>query len=267
MKHQEAGGGRYTFGDGDAAERRLEDIASFFNVAAESFIQRHVTRPVVLAADIGCGPGCTTEILRRALTAKRVIGLDHSEDFLRRAAVRLPDCEFVRHDVRVAPFPVAPDLAYCRFVLSHIPDAPSIVDRWIQSLAPEGLLILDELEDIETDVSVFQRYLDISTGLVASQGADMYVGAALQAAFYRARVVLSEAARLEVPNKLAASWFHPNTVTIWTREPYVLERVDTEEREDISRSLARIQDTGEPWGNAVWIMRRVILERIETRER
>ena len=251
---------RYTFGDGDVAERRLEDIATLFNPAAEAFLRRHVTHPAAIVADIGCGPGHTTEMLRRALLADHFIGLDVSRYFLDRAAARLPACRFVRHDVRRTPFPVVPDLAYCRFLLSHIPDAPALVDRWVQALAPGGLLILDELEDIETDVPVFRRYLDINAGLVASQGADMWVGSALRAAFHGAGVVLSEADRLDVPNRTAASWFHPNTRTVWTREPYVLERVDAHERETISRSLAHIRDEDECRGHAVWVMRRMILQ-------
>jgi trans-aconitate 2-methyltransferase len=259
MKRHEETRGRYTFGDGDAAERRLEHIASFFNVSAESFLRLHVTRPAEIAVDIGCGPGYTTQMLGRSVTAARVVGFDISEDFLRRAAARLPRCEFMRHDIRNTPFPVAPDLAYCRFVLTHIPNAPALVDRWIQALAPGGWLVLDELEGIETDVSLFQRYLEINTGLVASQGGNMYVGAALQAASCKAHVVLSEAARLAVPNRMAASWFHPNSMTIWKREPYVLAHVDETEQEAVSRSLAHIRDTDEPRGHATWIMRRMIL--------
>jgi SAM-dependent methyltransferase len=262
MPRREQANGRYTFGEGDCAESRLEDIASFFNVAAAAFIRKHAARRVGIAADIGCGPGFTTAMLARTVTSRQVVGLDISGFFLRRAAARLPNCRFVRHDVRNTPFPIVPDLAYCRFVLSHIPDAPALVRRWCMAINPEGLLILDELEDIETDLPVFRRYLEVNGGLVASQGADLWVGSALHAASFPARVAVSETARLVVPNRLAASWFHPNTETIWRREPYVLERVNADERERIASSLARIRETGRPRGHAVWIMRRMMIERL-----
>jgi trans-aconitate 2-methyltransferase len=225
------------------------------------FLRRHVTRPVGVAVDIGCGPGFTTEMLRRSVSSRQVVGLDVSEDFLGRAAARLPNCRFVRHDVRNTPFPIVPDLAYCRFVLSHIPEAPALVRRWCLAIGPAGLLILDELEDVETDHPVLRQYLEVNSGLVASQGADLWVGSVLNTASYPARLVKSETTRLDVPIRLAASWFYPNTATIWTREPYVLERVNADERERIASELARIRDTGRPRGHAVWIMRRMILER------
>jgi SAM-dependent methyltransferase len=252
---------RYTFGDGDAAERRLADIATFFNAAAESFLRAHVGEPVGTVVDLGCGPGFTTEMLCRALAAHRVVGLDVSDDFLRRAAARLPGCSFVQHDARLSPFPVAADLIYCRFLLSHLPNAATHVDRWTRELAPDGRLFIDELEDIETDVPAFRRYLEVSAGLVASQGADMWVGAALGAASYGGPVLLSERQRLEVPNPVAASWFHPNTVTVWEREPFVRQRLSLEERREIGSMLAETRDTGKPAGHATWVMRRMILMR------
>jgi len=255
--------GRYTFGDGDAAERRLEEIATFFNRAAEGFLRRCIGIEPGLVADLGCGPGFTTEMLARLFGAPRLVGLDLSNDFLQRARRRLPACRFKRHDVRSPPFPVRPDLAYCRFLLSHLSEAPALVDPWTRALAPGGWLILDELEAIETDVPVLRRYLEISARLVASQGADLWVGRALCDTPYASPVLLSATERLTVPNARAASWFHPNTVTVWRREPSVARWLDEGERREIAATLARMRDSGEPCGQAVWIMRRMIVARPE----
>jgi len=252
------GQGRYTYGEGDVADRRLADIASYFDVSSEAFVRRQAPAPITLAVDLGCGPGHTTRMLHRSAGARLTVGLDSSHDFLRRAAARLPQCRFVRCDVRRPVLPCAPDLAYCRFVLSHLPDPPSVLDRWADNLARGGRLLVDELEDIETDLPVFRRYLEVGGRLVASQGARLWVGPALSGAAYRSRILLSETVRLQVPNRTAASWFHPNTVTVWEREPAVLTAIGAGERREIADQLARIRDTGHPDGHAVWVMRRIV---------
>jgi len=76
---------RYTYGESDAAAQRLALVAQTFESSTESFLRRVVTRPPELAVDLGCGPGFTTRLIARATGARRVVGLDRSDAFLRRA--------------------------------------------------------------------------------------------------------------------------------------------------------------------------------------
>ena len=76
-----------------------------------------------------------------------------------------------------APLPAGFDLVYARFLLSHPTDIAAIVAGWCRALAPGGLLVLEEPEQIVAFDPLFARYEALVTGVVAATGADMYAGA------------------------------------------------------------------------------------------
>src|SRR3984957_18925141 len=55
---------------------------------------------VISAADIGCGPGNSTEVLRERYPGARIIGLDSSTDMIEAARKRLPHIAFEVADIR-----------------------------------------------------------------------------------------------------------------------------------------------------------------------
>ncbi len=252
---------RYTFGESHAASDRLRSIADFFNPLAATFIRSYVCGPVGVGLDLGCGPGFTTDMLAGVLSGARIYGLDNSPVFLVMAREKFSGCEFLQHDVTVSPFPVRADVMYERFVLPHLKSVVDLVNRWVGELCPGGLLFLDELEAIETDVPVFRRYLETNAALVRSQGADLYVGKTLAEGRYDAAVLHNASAVLPVANSVAARWFHPNTVTIWEKEKVVLDLLSSRERRDISQAVEAIRDSGDQRQNIVWTMRRIVLGR------
>ena len=52
------------------------------------------------AADIGCGPGNSTEVLRERYPEARIVGLDSSPDMIEAARKRLPHIAFEVADIR-----------------------------------------------------------------------------------------------------------------------------------------------------------------------
>lgn len=252
---------KYTFGTSEAAASRLETIAQFFNPLASEFIGQHVTGPIQSAVDLGCGPGFSTDMLRRATGADEVLGLDTSADFLKMAAERFGDCLFREHDVRKTPLPARGSIMYVRFLLSHLGDVVELVNRWVGELADHGTLFIEELEDIDTDIDVFQKYLDTNSGIIASQGASLYVGDVLADGEYAATVVHNGRATIPVANSQAATWFLPNTLTIWEENDYALEHLTAEERREVSTELTRIKESEDMSSGITWHMRRLALSR------
>ena len=252
---------KYTFGTDEAASRRLEEIARFFNPPAVDFIREHVGGPVGLALDLGCGPGYTTDMLSSAIDCPDVCGMDISSQFLIMAAERFPHCTFIEHDVTKTPFPVQAEVVYVRFLLSHLRDVVDLVNRWTTQLTAHGRLIADELEDVDTEVPVFQEYLAVNEGLVSSQGASLYVGGLLADGGYDAEVLCNECVEIPVPNHTVATWFLPNTLTVWEEEPYVLEKVPPDRRREISGEILRIKEAGDARVANTWKMRRIVLHK------
>lgn len=250
---------RYTFGTSEKAAGRLYEISRFFNPLAAEFIKKHYRGQVSRAIDLGCGPGFTTHMLAQATQAKEVYGLDVSDNFLSIAGESFPGYRFIKHDVTRTPFPVTGEVCYARFVLSHLPDAVGLAEQWCNALAEGGMLFVEEGEGIETDMDVFKTYLEINQGLIATQGGDLHVGKRLAAGKYDCKVVSNECAVLPVENWQAATWFHPNTITIWEEEKCVKERLSGEERREISRRLGEIKEQKEKKSNITWKMRRIVL--------
>lgn len=122
-------------------------------------------------------------------------------------------------------------------------------------------MIIEELEDIHTDVPVFQKYVKINIGLVASQGAELYVGKVLADGVYLADVVCNELIEIPVENCKAAAWFYPNTITIWEQGKYVLDITTPGERKEVSEELLRIKESRDTKKGNTWEIRRLVLKR------
>lgn len=251
---------RYTFGTDTIASHRLQKVAAVFNPSSRRFIAEHLSRPLGAVLDIGCGPGHTTRMLASAVRSAEVYGLDNSENFLVEAMEHGEQCVFINHDVTRTPFPVRADALYARFILAHLPEAVRLADAWAGALRPHGLILIEEMENIETDIGVFQQYLAVNRGIVASQGGRLYAGAELSAGRYQSRVLSNECVEVPVRNRDAAAMFYPNTVSIWEREEYAQLSLTSEQRAHISQTLAAMAARQNDECGIVWKMRRIVLE-------
>ncbi|HEX2905829.1 MAG TPA: methyltransferase domain-containing protein [Phototrophicaceae bacterium] len=253
---------KYTFGTDDEGAIRLESIGSFFNPLAAAFIRRHVQpQPHQVAVDLGCGPGFTTAMLAQATGCAQVYGLDRADYFIQMAAARFPNYTFIQHDLTQLPFPVQADVMYVRFVLSHLSDAVQTVNHWVTALKPGGLLFIDETETVETEVAVFRRYLALNAGMIATQGANLWIGPQLAAGQYAAEVVASTCETFAVTNHLAATWFLPNIQTVWQTDAYVQGQLAPDERQAIAAEVAQIKASGDTQLQNRWNLRRLVLRR------
>ncbi len=250
---------RYTFGDTITASDRLKRIADFFNPLSGDFISRNTGRKAETAIDLGCGPGFTTAMLAGVTGAKRVTGIDLSDNFLAYARTHHPGLHFIRHNVTLMPLPVKADMIYFRFLLSHLKSVRHLVENWLTSLHPGGCLIIDELEDIYTETQVFIDYLAINNGLINSQGANLFVGKTLSKELQGLEIRCNHSALIPVEDRLAASWFYPNTVSVWQNEEYVASRINDTARIKIADELADLGRGTSGTSSITWRMRRMII--------
>jgi SAM-dependent methyltransferase len=170
----------YTFGDDGPAVERLRLVASAYDPISRAFLAAHVPPSTDVAIDLGCGPGFSTQLLQEVCAPHTLIGVDSSSRFLEVARARLPGAVFEMHDVTATPLPGAPArVIYARLVLAHIPDPLGTVDRWKGQLASDGLLLVEDLEDIYAPPGPLREYDEVSADIVRRGGGLMYAGPVL----------------------------------------------------------------------------------------
>jgi ubiquinone/menaquinone biosynthesis C-methylase UbiE len=160
------------------------------------------------AIDIACGGGDVTfEIARRVGAAGRVLGLDFDEAQL--AIVRaealernVTNASFQAADIR-SPLPVeSADLAYARFILTHLRDPQITVDHAFRALRPGGVFAVEDIDwgghFCHPPSAAFDRYYASYLLAANARGGDAFIGLKLErllhdAGFTRIEVRLVQA--------------------------------------------------------------------------
>ncbi|MCB1019566.1 MAG: methyltransferase [Acidobacteria bacterium] len=253
--------GQYQFGHTDLASRRLAVLARVFRSSTEAFLRDAPLDGARRALDLGCGPGHTTRLLAELLPRARVMGLDLSPDFLAESASAPgPDVEYARLDVAREELPAA-DLAFCRYLLSHLPEPAAALARWSSALSAGGLLLVEELEAIHPKQPAFAQYLALVEAMLADQGSTLFVGPALAALEDPPGLerVLDRAYSLPVPAHDAALMFKMN-VPNWRDRPFIRARCSEDEIAALEAELDRLHQAaeGEP---VLWELRQIAWRR------
>jgi trans-aconitate 2-methyltransferase len=104
---------------------------------------------VVSAADIGCGPGNSTEVLREFYPDAHITGVDSSPDMIKAARARLPDIAFEVADIR-AWRPKAPlDVILANAVLQWVPDHEALFPALMAQLGAGGTLAVQMPDNLD----------------------------------------------------------------------------------------------------------------------
>jgi len=255
----------YLFQDTDIAAQRLQLLADVFAPASRAFLQDTVSTAPQLAVDLGCGPGYTTRLLLDTTQCVRAIGLDTSEHFLTLARRNTTQrMAFVRHDVTQVPFPIEQsELISCRFLLTHLREPQPVIERWATQLRPQGLLLLEEVESIQTEHALLRTYLDIVAAMLEHQANQLYVGPLLEklqiSNGLRRRV--SRVYRLPVSRVQAVTMFYLN-IQSWKTQPFIQEHYSVGMIEQLEDDLRELVETSRSEGEIEWGLRQLAYDRV-----
>ena len=148
-------------------------------------VQRIPLARVGDGADIGCGPGNSTEVLRERYPEARIVGLNSSPDMIEAARKRLPGVAFEVADIR-AWRPKEPlDAILANAVLQWIPDHETQFPALIGALRPGGALAaqmpdnLDEpshrlMRETATEAPWTAKLRDAAKARAERHGAEWY---------------------------------------------------------------------------------------------
>jgi SAM-dependent methyltransferase len=145
--------------------------------------------------DLGCGGGdVTIELARLAGAHASVTGLDFDPVMVELAreearAAEVSQVAFKVGDLHApgmleaagAPF----DVIYSRFLLSHLPDPDSVIERMEEALRPGGLLVIEDVDFAGhfcfPASPAFDRFVDLYRRAARQLGADPDIGPSLPA--------------------------------------------------------------------------------------
>jgi len=139
---------------------------------------------VSTAADIGCGPGNSTELLRDKYPAALITGMDSSADMIEAARKRLPNIPFEIDDISTWGDNESFDLILANASLQWVPDHIHIFPRLIGKLNNGGTLAVQMPDNFEEPAHRLMREMAASgpwaaklagaSRRVAREGADWY---------------------------------------------------------------------------------------------
>ena len=109
-------------------------------------LQHLPNKQIVRAADIGCGPGNSTELLQQRFPDAMVIGIDSSTDMIAAARKRLPANRFDIQDITAwrgfgDPF----DVILANAVLQWVPDHAALLPSLIANLEEPAPRLIREI--------------------------------------------------------------------------------------------------------------------------
>ncbi len=186
------------------------------------------------AADMGCGPGNSTEVLRARYPAAEIVGIDSSPDMIAAARKRLPDVAFEVADI-IGWERDNLDLILANAVIQWIPDHESLLPALIARLAPGGALAVQTPDNLDEPSHRLMREVAADGPWANKLGNAVKARAPRHEADWYFRLLRRHAPRVDI---WRTTYFHPlagaGAIVEWVKgaglRPF-LDPLDAGERE------------------------------------
>ena len=174
----------YAIRGGIKGRERLRLLSGIFAASTGRLLDMAGIRAGARCLDAGCGGGdVSLELARRAGPAGHVTGIDLDPD-----KVRIARDEAVSAGIAVdyraaditATLPGPFDVAYTRFLLSHLPCPEAALANIRDALNPGGLIVAEDVDFrghfSHPESMALRRYVDLYTQVVHARGGDANLG-------------------------------------------------------------------------------------------
>ena len=137
-----------------------------------------------------------------------------------------------------------------------------MVEKWLTQLNADGLLILEELNQIQTSERLFPKYLNLLERSLAVQDKTMFIGATIASSeFDAARIKMNRVRKVEVSARNAAEMFSMNMHTLQKSATVRALYCDQEIGRFIA-DLTHVADEEETTMEPVdWKLRQIVLQK------
>ncbi|MBW4634756.1 MAG: methyltransferase domain-containing protein [Iphinoe sp. HA4291-MV1] len=119
-----------------------------------------VSRPPKRILDVGCGPGNSTEIIRRQWSPSDIIGLDNSPEMIAAASIAYPEEKWILADIVTWTADTPFDIVFSSSTLQWVPNHASVFVHLLKQVAPNGVFAVQM--PMHCKLAVFQLMLEIA---------------------------------------------------------------------------------------------------------
>ncbi len=124
---------------------------------AHDLLQAIPNVTVTSAADLGCGPGNSTELLVEHFPEASIVGIDNSSDMLKAAQKRLPYVKFRFGAIEEWSEPGPWDLLFSNASLQWVGNHERLLPRLAERLAPRGSLAIQMPDNLNEPTHAAMR--------------------------------------------------------------------------------------------------------------
>lgn len=187
----------YAIEGGQAGKQRLDVLAAVMQPHTAWLLDAVGVEPGSRCIDVGCGGGhVSRELARRVGSDGYVVGIDLDPDVisLARADAHREGLTNLRFEVGDAAGLDAGDydLAYCRFLLSHVPRPGEVLESITATVRPGGAVVLEDTDFAASfcypESAAYQRFVQLYREVVSRFGGNADIGPALPALLRSARI-------------------------------------------------------------------------------
>jgi SAM-dependent methyltransferase len=176
---------QYAITGGADGKWRLNLLAEIMRPTTLALLARAGVHEGQTCVDVGCGGGhVTLELARIVGPSGRVVGIDFDPTIVALAredqrTAGLTNVEFKVGDARELG-DAQYDVAYARFLLSHVSQPEQVIERIIEMLRPGGTLVVEDIDFsgcfCQPPDPAYDRYLELYSEAVARGGGDANLG-------------------------------------------------------------------------------------------
>ena len=189
---------RYAIRGGNEGKKRLDVLARVLLPTTTQLFDRVGLTEGMKCVDVGCGGGHVTILMARFVRPQgRVIGIDTDAEILALAkedakAARLRNVEFQQQDARACSWRDKFDVAYARFLISHLNEPENCLAAMLEACVPGGTIVIEDTDFAGSfcypACAAYERYKELYQELVRRMGGDSNIGPRLPAMFRRAGI-------------------------------------------------------------------------------
>jgi ubiquinone/menaquinone biosynthesis C-methylase UbiE len=186
---------RYAIRGGNEGKERLDVLARVLLPTTTKLLKRVGVIRGMKCLDVGCGGGHVTLLMADIVGPEgRVIGTDADAEILALAredakAAKATNVEFKQQDACACLWHNEFDVAYARFLLSHLNQPGNCLAAVVEACAPGGRIVIEDTDFAGSfcypTCAAYERYKQLYQELVQRRGGDPNIGPKLPAMLRR----------------------------------------------------------------------------------